>query len=66
MTKAELHQAGLDIWLMGHTHIQYPEKPDTRDKVFYPATPEPDGFDCSHEGKALILELDEDKSIKTR
>jgi len=66
MTKAELHEAGLDIWLMGHTHIQYPAKPDTRDKVFYPATPEPDGFDCSHEGKALILEIDEDKRIKAQ
>ena len=64
MTKTELHQAGLDIWLMGHTHIQYPDKSDARDKVFYPATPEPDGFDCRHEGKALILELNEDKKIK--
>jgi exonuclease SbcD len=64
MSERELLKCGVDLWLMGHTHIQYPVKPGSRDKIFYPATPEPDGFDCSHEGKAWILEIDEDKAIR--
>jgi len=63
MTETELVHCNLDLWLMGHTHIPYPNKPDIRDEVFYPATPEPDGFDCSHEGKALILDIDDKKKI---
>lgn len=64
MTPSQLHACGLDLWLMGHTHIQYPKVPGPRDRIFYPATPEPDGFDCGHEGKAWILEMDEEKNIK--
>ncbi|MBW1715315.1 MAG: DNA repair exonuclease [Deltaproteobacteria bacterium] len=64
MTETELLQCGLDVWLMGHTHIPYPSKPGPKSKVFYPGTPEPDGFDCSHEGKALLLEISEEKKIK--
>ena len=66
MTETELVHCGLDVWLMGHTHIPYPNKPDIRDQVFFPATPEPDGFDCRHEGKALILDIDENKKITPR
>ncbi|MDI3484970.1 MAG: repair protein SbcD/Mre11 [Methanolobus sp.] len=64
MTHSQLNECEMDLWLMGHTHIQYPDKPGPRDRIFYPATPEPDGFDCRHEGKAWILEIDEDKKIK--
>ena len=63
MTESELLECGMDLWLMGHTHIQYPEHPGTLSKIFYPATPEPDGFDCTHEGKAWIIDLDENKKI---
>lgn len=63
MTSSELLACGLDMWLMGHTHIQYPSRPSGMDKIFYPATPEPDGFDCNHEGKAWIIEIDKDKKI---
>lgn len=63
MTLSELNSCVLDLWLMGHTHIQYPAKPGTLDNIFYPATPEPDGFDCTHEGRAWIIELDENSKI---
>ncbi|MFC1866544.1 exonuclease SbcCD subunit D [Thermodesulfobacteriota bacterium] len=64
MTESELLSACLDIWLMGHTHIQYPVKPGPRSKIYYPSTPEPDGFDCEHEGKVLILEIDDTGKIQ--
>lgn len=63
MTRQELLDSGLDLWLMGHTHLPFPEKPGSRDKIFYSATPEPDGFDCGHKGHAWIIEIDENKKI---
>ncbi|MBW2127001.1 MAG: DNA repair exonuclease [Deltaproteobacteria bacterium] len=64
MTETELLQCNLDVWLMGHTHIPYPSKPGPKSKIFYPGTPEPDGFDCNHRGKALVLEINEEKETK--
>jgi len=65
MTESELLSCGLDLWLMGHTHIPYPGIPGPKTKVFYPGTPEPDGFDCGHEGKGLLIEIGGDKQIKS-
>ena len=65
MTVRELEGSGVDIWLMGHTHITWPEKPGDRDKVFNPGTPEPDGFDCRHEGRAFLHTIDANKTINT-
>ncbi|MBW1696108.1 MAG: DNA repair exonuclease [Deltaproteobacteria bacterium] len=64
MTETELLACGVDLWLMGHTHIPYPTQLGSKDKVFYPGTPEPDGFDCAHEGKAVVIEIGEDKEIR--
>ncbi len=51
-----LEQSGLDLWLLGHLHRPYPAE-NGEERVFYPGTPEPDGFDCRHPGHAWILEL---------
>jgi DNA repair exonuclease SbcCD nuclease subunit len=64
MTEAELHASGLDLWLLGHTHIRFPAAPGASDRIFYPGTPEPDGFDCDHQGAAWLLEIGDDKKIK--
>jgi DNA repair exonuclease SbcCD nuclease subunit len=63
MTPQELMATGMDLWLLGHTHTQYPSLPGQTDRIFYPGTPEPDGFDCQHEGKAWILDLSGDRSV---
>lgn len=65
MTMNELRDSGVNIWLTGHTHITWPDKPGSRDIVFNPGTPEPDGFDCPHEGKVYLHTLDEQKKINT-
>jgi len=65
MTINELERSGVDLWLMGHTHITWPEQPDKRDKIFNPGTPEPDGFSCNHEGRAFLHTIGEDKEITT-
>lgn len=66
MSIHELEQAGVDLWLMGHTHITWPEKPGKRDIIFNPGTPEPDGFSCAHEGHAFLHNIDEQKNIQTK
>ncbi len=35
-------------------------------RVFCAGTPEPDGFDCRHEGSAWLLELDKDNSVSAK
>jgi exonuclease SbcD len=66
MRVEEFLECGLDLWLLGHTHTQYPnpEQPTVNENIFYPGTPEPDGFDCKHEGKALLLSVDDAKNIQ--
>lgn len=66
MTKAALDECGLGLWLLGHTHIQYPENPGKADSIFFASTPEPDGFDCRHDGRVWIIELDDSNHIKPR
>ncbi len=63
MTESELLACHLDVWLMGHTHIPHPAHPSARDRIFFPSTPEPDGFDCRHRGQALLIEIEDDKKL---
>jgi exonuclease SbcD len=60
MREAELADAGLDLWVIGHTHLRHPERPGTASRVFLPGTPEPDGYDCAHGGTAWLLDLGDD------
>jgi len=52
MTPAGLEAAGVDLWIVGHTHV-----PWSAGTIYIPGTPEPDGFDCSHGGSAWIIEI---------
>jgi len=63
MRKEELLSKGLDLWLLGHTHIPYPPEPERFTRIFYGGTPEPDGFDCDHGGNAWLLTLNEERQI---
>jgi exonuclease SbcD len=58
MTRQELVDAGMDFWLMGHIHVRHPETSEPSARILYPGTPEPDGFDCGHEGTAWIIETE--------
>ncbi len=67
MTRPELEQVGLDLWLLGHTHVRYPDRQQgTDDQIFFPSVPEPDGFDCRHPGYAWIIDIGEDRAIAFR
>jgi hypothetical protein len=63
MTRAHLEQAGLSLWLLGHTHVRFPSAPGRLDRVFNPGTPAPDGFNCTHEGTAWALQLGEGNAV---
>lgn len=67
MSKKELEDIPVDVWLLGHTHVSYPENDIVNVwKIFNPGTPEPDGLDCSHEGHAWVITIDKDKSVKAQ
>ena len=59
MTTEEFRNIGMDLWLLGHSHIQIPNKPGEQPLFFMPSVPEPDGFNCKHEGYTFIIELDQ-------
>ncbi len=66
MTRKELESSGLDLWLLGHTHLSWPENPDKNSRILIPGTPEPDGFDCKHEGSAFIIDMESSSNMKVQ
>lgn len=58
MSSSELGTKGLDLWLLGHTHLPWPDIFEEGSKIFIPGTPEPDGIDCKHEGNAYIFTIE--------
>ncbi|MBA7548702.1 hypothetical protein ES705_41168 [subsurface metagenome] len=66
MTQKELESSGLDLWLLGHTHLPWPENPDKNSRILIPGTPEPDGFDCKHEGNAFIIDVGPSSNMKVQ
>ncbi|GAH70414.1 unnamed protein product, partial [marine sediment metagenome] len=66
MTRKELESSGLDLWLLGHTHLPWPENPDKNSRILFPGTPEPDGFDCKHEGSAFIVDMESSSNMKVQ
>ena len=66
MTRAELLECEVDLWLLGHIHVPFPAESGPRERIYYSGTPEPDGFDCRHGGYAWIIELDDDKAINAQ
>ena len=64
MDKSELENIPVDVWLLGHTHVSYPENERVVGwKVFNAGTHEPDGLDCRNEGSAWNIIIDEDKKV---
>jgi DNA repair exonuclease SbcCD nuclease subunit len=65
ISNKDLNEGKLDLWLLGHIHKAFPEKSGSGNHIFYPGTPEPDGFDCRHEGYAWIISMDKEKNIQS-
>ena len=62
MTEAELEAIGVDAWLIGHTHIPYPQLPTDREetgyKIFNAGTHEQTDVSNNSRGWGFILTLD--------
>ncbi|MTI96411.1 MAG: DNA repair exonuclease [Firmicutes bacterium] len=59
MEVAELRALPPDLWLLGHSHVRYPDQNQvTGEQIFNAGTPEPDGLDCRHRGHAWIITVD--------
>jgi exonuclease SbcD len=67
MTQEEIESLGLDLWLMGHTHVRYPDANEgSHKRILFPATPEPDGLDRVHAGYVSIIDIEDNRSFKYR
>lgn len=67
MSKRELEDIPLDLWLLGHCHVRYPDLDFViGQKIFNSGTPEPDGMNYSREGNAWIIEIEPDKTVKAQ
>ncbi|MBN2552219.1 MAG: metallophosphoesterase [Spirochaetales bacterium] len=70
MKRSQLDRAPLDLWIIGHTHRQHPSEQEGGNSaagaptLLIPGTPEPDGFDCPHGGKAWMIEADKQKQFR--
>jgi DNA repair exonuclease SbcCD nuclease subunit len=71
MTRDQLDEAPVDLWIIGHTHRQHPAEVggvrtdrDSPPPVLIPGTPEPDGFDCTHGGTAWMIEVEEKGRVR--
>jgi DNA repair protein SbcD/Mre11 len=64
MTRRELADANLDLWLLGHAdRLHYPSTLDPDDILFNPGSPEPTGFHFKGAGEAWSLGIDERKRV---
>jgi exonuclease SbcD len=64
MTERELTSFGLDLWMLGHIHVQFPVSPSASHRIFYSGTHEPDGMNFAHEGRAWRIDLHADKKVE--
>ncbi len=69
MTEKELRAIPVDVWLIGHTHIPYPQLSEERDitgyKVFNAGTHEQTDLHNNTEGFGFVLTLDRKEGQKT-
>ncbi len=65
MSRKELENIPLDLWLLGHSHVRYPDVDTVSgSRIFNCGTPEPDGMNYSRAGNAWLLEIGEDKTVR--
>lgn len=59
MTREEIQELEMDAWFLGHTHVPWHEG-----NMLFAGTPEPDGFDCRHEGSVSIVEMESGSRVQ--
>ena len=66
MTATELKEMDLDLWLLGHIHVPYPQTQNITQNpgFFMPGFHTPDGWKRSRGGSCWLIEVDEGKNVK--
>ncbi len=70
MTRRELENIPVDVWLIGHTHVPFPrnltEEYTTCDKILNAGTHVQTNVACNTEGICFIVSIDDDKTVYAR
>ena len=70
MTRRELESIGVDVWLIGHTHVPFPrnltQTPGEHGRIFNPGTHVQTDVNCNTEGQCFVIELDADKNVRAK
>lgn len=68
MTLGELESKGMDVWLLGHTHVPYPPAPEDvpGQRVFNAGTPQQTDMADHATGEVFVIEIAGDKSVRAR
>ena len=71
MSRTELENIPVDLWLIGHTHVPFPrnlttDAAETRERVFNAGTHVQTDVNCNTEGVCFVLELDERKNVRAK
>lgn len=63
MTRAELENCKMDLWLLGHTHIPYPNQDEiVEGRILNAGTHQPTDIADNADGSVFLIELLEDSS----
>ena len=67
MTRQELESTCMDLWLIGHTHMPYPEQETiSGERIFNAGTHQQTDVADNSPGSAFLIEVADDKSVTAR
>lgn len=67
MTVQELEHGGMDLWLLGHTHMPYPNQDNiTGHRIFNAGTPQQTDIADHAAGSVFLIDIDEQKQVTAR
>lgn len=71
MSRKELDKMPIDLWLIGHTHVPFPNDLTDKlisvnDRIFNAGTHVQTDVNCNTEGNCFIIEIADDKTIKAK
>ena len=69
MTRRELEDIPVDLWLLGHTHVPFPRLGAdyaAAGRIFNAGTHMQTDVSCNCEGQCFVIELDGDRSVRAK
>ena len=71
MTRKELEEIAVDVWLLGHTHVPFPRSLSETEysegeRVFNAGTHVQTDVSCNTGGECFIIEIDESKNVRAK